>query len=304
MINRRDFLQKTLVGAAAVAVPASLTQKAFGQLQPTQTGTFGLLTGSSATASGMPMPTPATAYNIGYQLWGIRQLLKDNPEGTMKLVSGCGVEGVEYSGMTDTPAITFRLLQNKYGMVCCGIHYGLSEYEATGVIPKMEYCYVLGTEDIACHWLDTKHRGALEKYLDHAKVFNEIAREYKKNGFNFYYHNHQFEFQEVYNGKYAMDYMLENTDPALVSMEFHFTGQPADLDIVKYINKLGGRLAKLHFPVIDNDGNVTLKKEIIEAAKATGSCKWYIIEQNYPDQATCEKMLSRSVDVLRDMLNA
>jgi sugar phosphate isomerase/epimerase len=167
----------------------------------------------------------------------------------------------------------------------------------------MEYCYVLGTEDVACHWLENSHRGSLENYLNHAKTFNKIASEYKKNGFNFYYHNHAFEFQEVFNGKYAMDIMLENTDPALFSMQFHFAGLPADLDPVKYINKLGGRLLKLHFPVLDNNGNIALKQEIIDAAKATGSCKWFIIEQNYPDLPTTVDRLQRSVDVLREMLN-
>ena len=282
MSNRRDFLRKSLAGAAAVAAPAVL---------------------STAEAYSKPLPTPVTKYKIGYQLYGIRQLLAADPDSTMKAVSGCGVEGVEYSGMTKTPAITFRLLQNKYNLVCCGIHYGLLEYEQTGVEPKMEYCYVLGTDDIACHWLENSHRGSLEKYLNHSKTFNEIARAYKKNGFNFYYHNHAYEFQEVFNGKYAMDIMLENTDPALFTMEFHFSGLPADLDTVKYINKLGGRLVKLHFPVIDNNGNVTLKQEIIDAAKAAGSCKWYIIEQNYPDLPVAVDRLKRSVDVLREMLN-
>ena len=284
MLNRRDFIHKTIAGAAVIAAPASFSNKAYG----------------------MSLPQPATqftAYKIGYQLYGIRQLLQADPESTMKIVANCGIEGVEYSGMTRTPAITFRLLQNKYNMVCCGIHYGLLEYEQTGVVPKMEYCYVLGNEDIACHWLETHHRGTLENYLSHAKVFNEVAREFKKNGFNFYYHNHQYEFQDVFNGKYAMDIMLENTDPALVSMEFHFSGLPADLDIIQYINKLGGRLTKLHFPVLDRDGSITLKQEIIDAAKAVGSCKWFIIEQNFLDQPTCEHLLARSVEVLREMLS-
>ncbi|MDR0795755.1 MAG: twin-arginine translocation signal domain-containing protein [Tannerella sp.] len=284
MLNRRDFLRTSLVGAAASVVPASLSAKTFNKPLAQQAGEY-------------------TAYKIGYQLYGIRQLLSADPDSTMKMVSKCGVEGVEYSGMTSTPAITFRLLQNKYNMVCCGIHYGLLEYEQKGVNPKMEYCYVLGTDDIACHWLENSHRGTLENYLNHAKVFNGIAREFKKNGFNFYYHNHPYEFQEVFNGKYAMDIMLENTDPALVSMEFHFSGLPADLDIIQYIHKLGGRLTKLHFPVVDREGNVILKQEIIDAAKASGSCKWFILEQNFPDQPTCERLLSRSVEVLRDMLN-
>ena len=283
MSNRRDFLRKSLVGAAAVAVPGVFTKEAL--------------------ANPSPPPTLATAYKIGYQLYGIRNLLSSDPDGTMKAVSNCNIEGVEYSGMTKTPAITFRLLQNKYNMVCCGIHYGLLEYEQTGVIPKMEYCYVLGNEDISCHWLENNHRGSLENYLNHAKTFNGIALEYKKNGFNFYYHNHGYEFQEVFNGKYAMDIMLENTDPALFSMEFHFSGLPEGLDPVKYINNLGGRLLKLHFPVLDNNGNVALRQDIIDAAKATGSCKWFIIEQNYPDLPTAVERLKKSVDVLREMLN-
>ena len=283
MSNRRDFLRKSLAGAAAVAVPATFSNEVFGK--PVSSKAL------------------ATAYKIGYQLYGIRQLLQADADGTMKAVSSCGIEGVEYSGMTDTPAITFRLLQNKHNLVCCGIHHGLTEWLQKGPLFQMEYSYVLGNPDLSCHWLDPPQRGSLENYLSHAKYFNQLASELKRNGFNFYYHNHQFEFQDVYNGKYAMDIMLENTDPALFSMEFHFTGVPADLNIVKYIEKLGGRLLKLHFPVLDNEGNVSLKQEIIDAAKASGSCKWYIIEQNYPDLPTAVNRLKRSVDVLREMLN-
>ena len=284
MSNRRDFLRKSLAGAAAaIAAPTVL---------------------NSASSKPLPSSTRAVgSFKIGYQLYGIRDLLAADQEGTMKLVSQLGFEGVEYSGMTNTPAITFRLLQNRYNLPCCGIHYGLTDYLKTGLNPKMEYNYILGNNDVSCHWLDPPQRGTLENYLSHAEKFNEYAREYKKNGFNFYYHNHAYEFTEVFNGKYAMDVMLENTDPALMSMEFHFSGLPAALDIIKYIEKLGGRLTKLHFPVLDQDGKVELRQDIIDAAKASGSCKWFIIEQNYPDIPATIDRLSRSVDVLRDMLN-
>ena len=284
MFNRRDFLRTSLVGAAATAVPAALSDKAFGNPSPQSV-------------------KQDTKYKIGYQLYGIRNLLSADPDITMKAVSSCGIEGVEYSGMTNTPAITFRVLQNKYNLVCCGIHHGLTEWIDKGPLFQMEYSYVLGNPDLSCHWLDPPQRGTLENYLSHAKFFNELMPELKRNGFSFYYHNHQFEFQEVYNGKYAMDIMLENTDPALFSMEFHFAGVPAELDIVKFIEKLGGRLMKLHLAVLDNDGNVSLKPEIIEAAKASGSCKWFILEQNYPDLTTAVDRLKRSTDVLREMLN-
>ena len=284
MFNRRDFLRTSLVGAAAATVPAMLSDKAYANPSPQSV-------------------KQDTKYKIGYQLYGIRNLLSADADATMKAVSGCGIEGVEYSGMTNPPAITFRLLQNKYNLVCCGIHHGLTEWLQKGPSFQMEYSYVLGNPDLACHWLDQPQRGSLENYLSHAKYFNELMPELKRNGFNFYYHNHQFEFQDVFNGKYAMDIMLENTDPALFSMEFHFSGIPTEVDPVKFIEKLGGRLVKLHFAALDNNGNVALKPEIIEAAKASGTCKWFILEQNYPDLPTATDRLKRSVDVVREMLN-
>jgi sugar phosphate isomerase/epimerase len=272
-----------LLGAAAVAVPGVFTNEALAKplSHSVQDSTF---------------------YKIGYQLYGIRDMLAEDPDNAMKLVSKLGFEGVEYSGMTNTPAIDFRLLQNKYNQVCCGIHYSLTEYIETGLIPKMEYNYILGNKDIACHWLDPPQRGSLENYLSHAKKFNEYAPVLKSNGFNFYYHNHGFEFTDVFGGKFAMDIMLENTDPALFLMELHIAGIPTGTDIVEYIHKLGGRLLKLHVPVLDRDGNVSIKQEVIDAAKKSGTCKWFIIEQTVPDKPTCES-LARSVEILREMLN-
>jgi len=282
MSNRRDFLLKTLTGTAALTVPALLAGEASAKAAPNNTSNF----------------------KIGHQLWNVRDMLEKDPDGTMKLMAKLGFEGVEYSGMTGPTyptGIEYRLLQNKYNLVCCGIHHGLTEWQQRGATALMEYSYILGNTDLSCHWLDPHQRGSLENYLSHAKYFNEIMPVLKRNGFNFYYHNHAFEFTEVFNGKYAMDIMLENTDPALFLMQLHISGLPADLNIPKYIENLGGRLLKLHVPVIGRDGNIAITQDIIDAAKKSGSCKWFIIEQGVPDKPDCES-LARSIDILRNML--
>ena len=284
MTNRRDFFRKTLAGAAAVAVPAAITNEAL-------------------AASNAP-PTLGAAFKIGHQLWQVRDMLEKDADNTLKLMSKLGFEGVEYSGMADPPypsAIKYRIMQNKYNLACCGIHYGLTEWIQKGAEPKMEYNYILGNPDLSCHWLDPPQRGTLENYLSHAKKFNEYASEVKRNGFNFYYHNHQFEFTDVFNGKYAMDIMLENTDPALFLMQLHISGLPAALDLPKYIRNLGERLLKMHISVLDREGKVSITQDIIDAAKESGSCKWFIIEQGVPDKPSCES-LARSIDILREML--
>jgi len=86
-------------------------------------------------------------------------------------------------------------------------------------------------------------------------------------------------------------------------VEFHYSGLPADLDLVKYIKKLGGRLSKMHLAVLDNNGNPAPRQDLIEAAKESGSCKWFVLEQNYPDLATAQDRLKRSVEITREILN-
>ena len=238
---------------------------------------------------------------IGVQLWVVKEMLKQDPEATMKMVANFGYEGVEYSGMTDTPALTFRLLQNKYNLVCCGIHYGLTEWKK-GIGPLMEYNYILGNSDLACHWIDAPDRGDKDKYLSYAALFNKNAPLLKANGFSFYYHNHDYEFKEVFDGQRAMDILLNNTDRAFMGMELHISALPPfGIDVVEYIKKLGGRLTKLHIPVLDKEGNIILEQAVIDAAKATG-CLWYIVEQAVSDAPGCAS-LGRSVGILRDMLN-
>jgi sugar phosphate isomerase/epimerase len=282
MSNRRDFLLKSLAGAAAVAIPTAFVNEA-----------------SAQTSSWNP-----SSFKIGHQLWNVRDMLEKDADSTMKLMARLGFEGVEYSGMTGPTfptGIEYRLLQNKYNLACCGIHHGLTEWLQRGHIPLMEYSYILGNPDLSCHWLDPPQSGTLENYLSHAKFFSELMAILKSNGFNFYYHNHAFEFTEVFNGKYAMDIMLENTDPALFFMELHIGGLPESVNTVQYIKMLGARLYKMHFPVIDRDGNVTIKQDIIDAAMESGSCKWFIIEQGIPDLPTGDS-LARSVNILREML--
>ena len=282
MSNRREFLKRSLIGAAAVAIPGTLVNEVSAKSSSQSTSNF----------------------KIGHQLWQVREMLEKDAEGVMKLMSKLGFEGVEYSGMTAPPfpsGINFRLLQNKYNLACYGIHHGLTEWLEKGPAPLMEYSYILGNPDLCCHWLEPSQKGSLENYLNNAKFFNELTPLLKSNGFNFYYHNHQFEFQEVFNGKYAMDIMLENTDPSQFFMELHISGLPTDLNIPKYIEKLGGRLMKMHISVLDRNGAVTVTQDIIDAAKKSGSCKWFIIEQPVPDKPNCES-LARAIDVLRDML--
>lgn len=119
---------------------------------------------------------------------------------------------------------------------------------------------------------------------------NKAGEVYKKAGITLLYHNHALEFFKV-DGKPALDYILDETDPDLVEAEVDtFWIQKGGDNPVEWCQKLKGRLPFLHIKDMTvyegNDstmgeigsGNLDFKK-IIAAAEQSG-CTGFVVEQD------------------------
>ncbi len=89
----------------------------------------------------------------------------------------------------------------------------------------------------------------LEKLSDlatYCRYFNEVGARCKAAGMSFGYHNHDFEFRKT-EDRVMLDYLIENTDPALVffEMDVYWTviGKASPVD---YFNRYPGRFRLLH----------------------------------------------------------
>ena len=169
--------------------------------------------------------------DIGLQLYSLRADIKKDYAGTIKAAADMGYTAVEAAGYKDgkfygkTPE-EFKKDVEAAGMKLTGSHAGrmLSKKEVqTGDFSESMKWW---KEAIAAH------KAAGIKYLvmpyarfsseaelkAYAKYFNQIGKLCKDAGLRFGYHNHAHEFNKV--GKYVvMDYLIQNTDPNLVSYE-------------------------------------------------------------------------------------
>ncbi|MDR3119736.1 MAG: sugar phosphate isomerase/epimerase [Clostridiales bacterium] len=227
----------------------------------------------------------------GIQFYMFIELIKQNKvEEAIELAAQSGVDGVEFFSYLDLPEgtkpLTLRKALNNAGVVCCGCHNHLKPLlENLDFI--MEYNYILGNKNVLCHWLIEKtERGSKENYLRAADAFNKIAFKLKQNGFDFSFHNHGFEFEEVFDGQRGHDILLKNTDPHLVGFELHIGALPPfGLDIVDYIkNVLGYRLKLLHVHTKTFGPNMSLvdfdSAPAIKASRELG-VPWAILESMY-----------------------
>jgi len=239
---------------------------------------------------------------IGLQLYTVRDLLKQDFEGTIAKVAKIGYREVEFAGYFDHPAKELRAVIDRHGLTAPSAHvtYGDLGDRWQGVL---EQAHILGHSYIVCPWIDDKIRKQKDGWKRAAETFNSAAAVSKKGGIQFAYHNHNFEFVPV-DGGTAYDLLLEETDPNLVKMELDLCWvNIAGQDPRKYFDKYPGRFPLVHvkdvkkippkegsapvplekvFPEMTAVGSGIIDWKQIFAASEKAGIEHYFVENDFP----------------------
>jgi len=212
---------------------------------------------------------------IGLQLYTVRELLKDDLEGTLAKVAQIGYREVEFAGYFNHSAKDLRAILDGYGLAAPSAHvpYGVLGDKWASALDE---AHTLGHAYIVCPWVDDEIRKMPGGWKRAAETFNRAGEISKKSGIQFAYHNHNFEFVPV-DGKMPYDLLLEETDPNLVKMEMDLCWvNVAGQDPRKYFDRYPGRFPLVHvkdvkkIPLRDGAAPVPLEK-IIPDMTAVGS---------------------------------
>jgi sugar phosphate isomerase/epimerase len=121
-----------------------------------------------------------------------------------------------------------------------------------------------------------------------AEQLNQIGKEVQQADMHFCYHNHAFEF-ERFEGKAALDWLYELTDPDWVKAELDtYWIQYGGQDPAAYIRKYSRRTVLLHIKDMEPGeerffaeiGEGILDWPAIFAAGDESATAWYIVEQD------------------------
>jgi sugar phosphate isomerase/epimerase len=147
---------------------------------------------------------------------------------------------------------------------------------------------ILGNTILICPWLPEERRKAADDWKRLADSLNRIGQAAQTRGIELAYHNHSFEFQK-FDGVYAMDILLQNTDPDLVKSELDvYWLRHGGVDPVSYINQHASRTILLHLKDMSPGpeqhfaevGTGLLDFKAIVAAGRKAGVKWYVVEQD------------------------
>jgi len=243
------------------------------------------------------------------QLYTVRELTKADFANAMREVSQIGYTRVELAGYGSlTSAVEAKKALDDADLTVVGAHIGIDrmEKELERVLDEQT---ILGNTNIICPHLGEPRRKDAAAWKQTAASMNKIAATCKRQGFEFAYHNHSWEFQ-TFDGVSGFDLLWQNTDPDLVKSELDvYWIQHGGVDPTACIKKMGKRILALHLkdmaagperrfaPVGSGllDFNAMLK-----AALALG-INYYIVEQDATYETPPLQAARTSLDNLRKL---
>ena len=207
-------------------------------------------------------------FNVGIQLYGVRNSMAADFEGTLKALRDMGYEYVEFAGYYGKTSEQIKSLLDELGLKCISVHQGLDFFndDPQGAV---DYLKGFGVKYVVIPWYETSKLAGTPEWENTAALFRKTADLLAANGMMLGYHNHDFEFKKV-DGKYVHDYIFEAVDadkifPELDTCWVRYAGLvPEDK-----ISQFAGRVPVVHlkdftckklgggpvYALIDNDGN-------------------------------------------------
>jgi sugar phosphate isomerase/epimerase len=240
---------------------------------------------------------------VAVQLYTVRDLMKDDFEGTIAKVAQIGYKEVEFAGYFGRTAQQVKDILTKNGLTAPSTHVQYDELDDK--FPSViEFSKTVGMSYVICPWIPEELRKSPDIWKQASEKFNKCGEQTKKAGMQFGYHNHWFEFLPI-DGKLPYDELLKDCDASLVKMEMDLCwiiaagGEP-----VKYFEKYPGRFPLVHVKDLKTKPNVTSGgaqnygdtvdltevgsgiidwKKIFAHSQQAG-IKHYIVEHDHPKQ--------------------
>ncbi len=224
---------------------------------------------------------------VALQLYTVREDAARDFVGTLEQVAAIGYPGVELAGYGPLTPEALRAKLDELGLTIAGSHVALARLESE-LSQVIEECRTLGCPTIVCPVLPADRRTE-EGYHALAITLNTIGATVHGAGLTFCYHNHAFEFESDIDGTTAYDWLMAQTDSALVQIEIDaFWAQKAGRDPAALIAQYADRLHLVHLKDMTADaaqtfapvGTGSVDFGPIFSAAERANVAWYIVEQD------------------------
>ena len=191
---------------------------------------------------------------IASPLFILREECAADLYGALEKIAAIGFGGAEFVGLFGKPAAEIKKRMDDFGLTPLGCHVPFDSLSLE-TEKKLTELAALGCPFVTIGPPGEDGLPGAENYGASVAAFNRIGAETKKYGMRLLFHNHAGELKLTASGKTILEYLMDDTDPELVSLE-------PDLGWIKiggadpayYLKKYAGRCPVVHFKDYFPDG--------------------------------------------------
>ena len=179
----------------------------------------------------------------GVQLYSIKDAIAADFEGALKKVSEIGYEYVEFAGdYGGHTAEEVKAILDKYSLKSISAHCGVDAIDQK----LLDFFKVLGVKYVTIPCYDPAAFRSEDGRKIIVEKFTKAAELTQKNGMVLQYHNHEFEFGKLDDGRYYLDWLFDTIPSLEVQLDVCWVLY-AGASPVEYINKYASRMKTIHF---------------------------------------------------------
>jgi len=258
----------------------------------------------------------AADHLTGIQLYSIRDAMKADPLGTLKILAEQGFKNVEHANYNNRKFYgyapkEFKKLLNDMGMSMPSGHTVFQESHWDAGVKDftdswkytVEDAAIVGQEFVISPSLAEDIRKDKDKLLKFMELYNKNGELCNASGMKFGYHNHDFEFTTEVGGEILYDIILQNTDANLVIQQLDIGNmENGGAKAMDWLKKYPGRFPSLHVKdEIESSGGhgkyestvlgtgIVGVKDVIDYAKKNSGSRHFIIEvESYQGRSPIE----------------
>lgn len=183
-------------------------------------------------------------FKLGIQLYSVRDDAANDLDGTLRALSEMGYEGVELAGLYGHTPAEFRALASSHGLEIISAHTGLWEFRGDKSASEVIAQYAeAGCKYIAIASMANEDRPDGANWESARTLISEIAAECKAQGIQLLYHNHDFEFKMMPDGRHMLEWLYDCVDGTEIDICWaHIVGT----DLTELLAKHNGKAPLLH----------------------------------------------------------
>ena len=186
-------------------------------------------------------------FPIALQVYSVRDVAEQDFRGTMEKVKAMGYDGVELAGLYGKTPEELKALAESVGLEIISAHTGLWETRGMGAKAVAEQYRKAGCRYVAVASMADADRPNGANFEKASAEIAELAEACKAEGMTLLYHNHDFEFFVLPDGRFSLEAIYACADDDLLQTEIDICwAKTAGNDPAALVRKYAGRAPLVH----------------------------------------------------------